>query len=325
MRATRIGSGGGRLDTTTLIIAGLVLLGLGGELVVRGGVGVARALRVSPLIIGVVLMGFGTSLPELVTSLRAAMAGSPGVAVGNVVGSNIANLLLIAGVAAALTGAAASRKMIWRDGLAMLLSSAALVWLLYQNGLDRIAGVALLGALVVYLVIAVATERRGGSAAEMDDGAALKGGALVGLLVFAVGVAATVLGAGWLVDGAIALAREFGATETLIGVTIVAIGTSLPELAAAVAAAIRRQPEMAVGNVLGSNVFNVCAIVGVTAVVTDVPTPPEILTFDVWAMLAASVLMLVLAGSWRRLSRGEGLILLLCYLAFLGTTVSMAF
>ena len=307
--------------TAVLIAGGLALLALGGDFVVRGGVGLARALGVTPLVIGVVFLGFATSLPELFTSLQGVLQGSPGVALGNVVGSNIANLLLIAGVASAIATTKVRRLMIWRDGMFVLGSSMALVALLLtQESIGRLAGAGLLAVLITYLVVALATEKK----SDFEEEEAPTDGAVAAVAFFVLGVAATIGGAYALVSGAVSLARDLGAPESLIGLTVVALGTSLPELAAAIAAGIRRQPELAVGNVLGSNVFNVCAIVGLTAMARPIETPNELVNFDVWAMLAATLVMLFFAYNNRQLSRTEGAALLLCYVLYIGATVSLS-
>lgn len=309
-----------------LVIGGLALLAIGGEFVVQGGVGASLRLGVSKRVVGVVMLGFGTSLPELVTSVQAAMAGAPDIAVGNVVGSNIANLLLIAGVAAALTGAATARMLWLRDGGVMLLTTGAFAWFLYNDSLSRDIGLVLLAALVVYLILALIEGRAAEQQLEDEVGeAAPKRVSLGGAaLRFAIGVALTVLGARFLVEGAVDLAVTLGASQALIGVTIVAIGTSLPELAASIAAAARGHTEMAIGNVFGSNIFNVCAIVGATLLVAPLPAPEAIVRFDLWVMLGATIVVLLFARTWSRLSRGEGLLLLLGYGAYLAAAVNTA-
>lgn len=301
-----------------LIVVGLALLALGGYLVVGAGVGLAKAFNLSPLVIGVVFLGFGTSLPEMLVSLRAALAGAPGVSIGNVVGSNIANLLLIAGVGAAIMHAKIGALTLWRDGGYVLLATiglAALLLLLPRLGAEQ--GYGLLAALLVYILIALVSGRPQ-EGEELDD--FVTHNILILLGMFGAGVAATLYGAGFLVEGAVLVAARFGVSESLIGLTIVAIGTSLPELAATVAAALRRQPTMALGNVLGSNVFNICAIIGVTAVVKPIDVPTDI-EFDVWAMLAGTALFLVLAATCRELTRKEGFLLLLGYGAYMATTL----
>ncbi|MCI4665456.1 MAG: calcium/sodium antiporter [Neomegalonema sp.] len=317
------------------IVGGLALLALGGEFVVNGGVRAARALRVPTVIIGVVLLGFGTSLPELVTSLRSVGAGEPDLAIGNIVGSNIANLLLIAGFAAALAGAATTQRLIWRDGMVMLAATAAFAWALFEGGLTELTGAAYVGALALFMIIAMIGWTAGGSgdeeaiaeAAGEDDA----GGLLVALLLFIVGVALTVGGAWLLVDGAVDLAEKAGLSRAVIGATIVAVGTSLPELAATVAAAMKGRSAMALGNVFGSNIFNILGIAGAAALYqpaidpgAKLATPPEILQLDLWVMLGATLLTLFMARSWARLSRWEGLLLLLLYAIYLGLSAQHA-
>ncbi len=315
-------------ESAGLIVAGLVLLGVGGDRVVTGGVRAARAFNVPPVVIGVVLLGFGTSLPELFTSLRSVWADAPDIAIGNIVGSNIANLLLIAGAAAALTGATVTRRLVSRDGLVMLVATAFFAWLLHQNRLDAVAGGVLLAGLALFFAIAMAGWTAGGAgdqeAAPLDEDGAPEAGKLGALAVFALGVAITVAGAWTLVAGAVDLAREAGLPEAVIGATIVAIGTSLPELAATVAAALKGRTDMAIGNVFGSNIFNVLCIGGATALFGAIETPKTVLAFDLWAMLAATLGTLFVAATFTRLSRAEGVLLLLLYALYLGLTAENA-
>lgn len=319
-----------------LIVGGLLLLSYGGDWVVDGGVGLAKALGVAPLVIGIVFLGFATSLPELFTSLNAALKGSPGVALGNVVGSNIANLLLIAGVTSALAATKVRRSMVYRDGGFVLVSSGLLAALLYwAGGVDAFWGVILLAFLSVYLVVSLvygrikalraaakreATEKAGLSAAfasEVEEPESELNGPTA-LLWFAIGIAGTFAGAYALVQGALGLAEALGISESLIGLTLIAFGTSLPELATAIAAGRRGQPELVVGNVLGSNVFNVGAVIGVSALVAPLATPPDFHPFNLLYMMGGTMLMLVLAHRGRQLSKLEGFVLLLGYFVYIG-------
>lgn len=315
------------VDQTTvgLLVGGLVLLMIGGELAVRGGIAAAVNLGVPTVVVGIVLLGFGTSLPELVTSLQASLHGSPGIAVGNVVGSNISNLLLVAGLAALLTHAPSARMMLIWDGSVMMIATIAFVALMYLDLLVWQAGAALLGALAVYLIVSVIHARRAATEAppEVIEARQQSPRLAASLGLFGLGLVATLIGANLLVDGAIDLARALGASEALIGVTIVAIGTSLPELAATISAAIRGRVEMAIGNVFGSNIFNILAIIGTTVMVRPLDVPQEILRLDMWAMLLATALVLIFARTWSRLSRGEGLVLLIGYAVYIGLTVSL--
>ena len=307
-----------------LIAGGLVLLAFGGDVLVRGAVGTASRLGVSPLLIGLVLVGFGTSMPELTTSVQAALAGSPGIAVGNIVGSNIANILLILGTAALISPIAVSKSVLQRDGSFLVLSQIAAAAALLLTPVGRVSGALLAAGLVVYIVGSYWLDQRsrGGAAhlhaAEAESVAAPKGNLLVALLLLAGGIAGVVFGARLLVTGAISVAQDFGVSDAVIGLTVVAIGTSLPELAASVAAALKRQGDIALGNVIGSNIFNALGILGVTAVIRPLDAPASILGFDVWIMLACAALLVIVAATGRRVGRKEGLLLLALYGAYVG-------
>ncbi len=310
-----------------LIAGGLVLLAVGGDVLVRGAVGTASRLGVSPLLIGLVLVGFGTSMPELTTSVQAALSGSPGIAVGNVVGSNIANILLILGTAALIAPIAVGKGVLRRDGSFLALSQIAAAAALWLTPVGRISGALLAAGLIVYIVGSYWLDQRARSgaadlhAAEAESVAAPKGGLVMALLLLAGGIAGVVFGAKLLVTGAISIAEDFGVSDAVIGLTVVAVGTSLPELAASVAAAVKRQGDIALGNVIGSNIFNALGILGVTAVIRPLDAPVSILGFDVWIMLACAALLVLVAATGRRVGRGEGLFLLALYGAYVGWQV----
>ena len=306
------------LEAAGLIAIGFLMLAIGGELIVRGGAAAATRFGVSPVMIGIVLLGFGTSAPELFTSVQAALDDAPGIALGNVVGSNIANILLIAGVAALLTGAAATDGLRTRDGVALAAATAILCVVLWFDAFDFWVGAGFFAALVIYLSVSVYTARADYTP-DVDAPKSIGIGAAI--LLFLAGLAATLFGAQWLVDGAITLATQAGLSQALIGATIVAIGTSLPELAATIAAAIRNRSDLAIGNVLGSNIFNIFGIAGVTAMVAPLPVPDEISKIDMWVMAAATVVLLVFAHSRQQLSRSEGVILLAGYAGFIAMAI----
>jgi cation:H+ antiporter len=305
------------------LVAGLALLLGGGEALVRGAVGAATRLGVSPLVIGLTLVGFGTSTPELVASLDAALSGAPGVAVGNVVGSNLANILLILGLAALLGPIAVDPAAFRRDGAALVAATLAFAAVALTGSLPRLAGLGGVALIIAYTLSTYFAERRaGGPSAELRAQEAAqvapKGMGLgAGLALAAAGIAGVVVGAGLLVDAAVTLARAAGLSEAVIGLTLVAVGTSLPELATSVVAALRRHGDVAFGNVVGSNLFNLLGIAGVTAAVIPVPVPPEILRFDLWAMLAATLLLVGAAVTGWRVSRREGAALLALYAGYL--------
>ncbi len=314
-----------------LLAAGFVLLLVGGESLVRGSVGAARRLGVSPLLIGLTLVGFGTSTPELLTSVQAALAGSPGIAVGNVVGSNIANILLILGVAAVLRPIACHPAAFRRDGSVLAASAVVVAGLAVAGTIGRGSGTVLVLLLLAYLGYTYVSEtRRPDAEAERHVREAEVAGPPPGPLwrnvLYAVGgIAVTILGARLLVDGAIGLARLAGISEAVIGLTVVAVGTSLPELVTSIIAAIRREGDVAFGNVVGSNIYNGLGILGVTALVQPLAVPPEILAFDLWVMLGVTALLIVFAVTGWRLTRTEGGVLLggyAAYIAILATTAS---
>ncbi|MBI1385232.1 MAG: calcium/sodium antiporter [Rhizobiales bacterium] len=308
----------------TYLMLGLGLAGLmlGGELLVRGAVAIAARLGISPLVIGLTLVGFGTSTPELVTSIQAAAAGSPGIAVGNVVGSNIANIFLILGLAALLRPIVTRRRAMLRDGSVLLAVTIACGLTLMAGSMGRAVGLLFVALLATYVVATYFHERgdvEGAGTAEPNEmsGASTTirpilfalGQAGIGLLVLL--VAADVL-----VRAAIELAASLGVSETLIGLTVVAVGTSLPELATSTMAAVRGQGDVAFGNIVGSNIFNILGILGVTAVVQPLVIPPEIMQVDVWVMLAATAALLVVAVTGWRVTRLEGGALLAAYAGY---------
>ncbi|MFC4350760.1 calcium/sodium antiporter [Fodinicurvata halophila] len=315
--------------TWLYLLAGLVLLLLGGELLVRGAVACATRLGISPLLIGMTLVGFGTSTPELVTSIDAALMGAPGIAVGNVVGSNIANILLILGLAALLSPLLIDTTALKRDGAMLLLTSLAACLLVFFGEVNAWMGIVMLLVLGTYVVWCYLQERRlkdAGARMHRHEAEAFTPSVSPplwrSLAIALVGLACTLGGARFLVSGAIDLAAAAGISETLIGLTIVAVGTSLPELVTSVMAALRRQADVAFGNIVGSNIFNLLGILGVTALVREIPVPPEILKLDLWVMLGVTLLLLAAAWSGQRLSRREGGVFLVGYIAYLGVLIA---
>ncbi|GGB59103.1 sodium:calcium antiporter [Roseibium aquae] len=315
-----------------LIAFGLAGLVAGGDSLVRGSVGIAKRLGLSPLLIGLVLVGFGTSSPELMTSVLAALNGSPGIAVGNVVGSNTANILLILGLSALLAPLVTDPAAMRRDGLVMLGAALAVSLLALMGSISRIEGGLLVGALIAYLVVAYVTESGKSTPsgdlhrAEADTPTAQPFFSslpmLIGLTVG--GLALTMAGANWLVTGASNLARTAGVSDAVIGLTVVAVGTSLPELVTAIVAAMKKQSDIALGNVLGSNIYNVLGILGTTALIAPLDIPAEIATRDVWIMLTATIVLLVFAVTGWKITRREGTLLLAGYGAYLAYLVFSA-
>ena len=302
--------------TLALILIGLFLLGAGGEGLIRGGIRLGEYFGLSPVVIGMVIVGFGTSLPELAVSLDAMLAGIPAIAVGNAVGSNIANVLLVLAVAAMLLPIAAPERLFLPDGLILLIVCAIVPLVGLQADVPRWQGAAMLVALAVLLVLSVQRSRR---ESMLEDEVAVPlqeevpRRPLVALLLMITGLAAVALGAELLVEGGSRAARSFGVSETFIGLTVVAIGTSLPELAGSCVAAFRGHTDIAYGNIVGSSVFNVLAIFGASVLVGPMVVPAPIVWFDSVVMIGAAVTMLIFVASGRQLSRFEGLVLLISY------------
>jgi len=284
------------------LAVGLALLLAGGEVLVRGASALASRLGMPAFVVGVVVVGFGTSTPELLTSVQAALLGSPGIAVGNVVGSNIANILLILGLAALLSPIAVDPAVLRRDGVVTLVAALACVALGAYGAIDRITGTVLVVGLLAYLYVTL----RHPAGTPEAAGPIPSLGVAAAIALALGGLAAVIAGADLLVDAAIAIARDNDVPESVIGLTVVAVGTSLPELATSLVAAARRQSDIAFGNILGSNIYNVFGILGVTALVEPMVIPVDIATSDVWVMVAATVLLLAFAATGRRICRTEG-------------------
>ncbi len=307
------------------ILAGFVILMLGGETLVNGAVAVAKRLNMPPLVIGIVLVGFGTSVPELVTSIQASLQGSPGIAIGNVIGSNIANVLLVAGAGAILVPIVADLKGLKRDGLVLMLATVMFFAAAYAGGISYGLGLLFTVSLVCYVAYLVMSERRRSRAhqktVEVDDDAVSfekpPKSLATAMIYTIVGIGLTVLGADFLVRGATEIARDMGISETIIGLTIVAIGTSLPELATAVVAGLKGEADVSVGNIIGSNIYNILAILGITAMIKPLPVDPSVLSFDIWVMAASSLILVALPFMFKKLGRGTGIIFLCAYAAYL--------
>ena len=305
-----------------LIVAGFGLLVVGGELLVRGAVGLAERLKVSAFVIGAVVIGFGSSMPELVTSIEAALIGAPGIAIGNIVGSNIINILVVLGIAAVIAPIAISGQHVRIDTIIVCALSAAFVAVCTAFQLTPLIGAMLLIALAVYLTYSVRREMQSTNAelesdqsvvdgeVQTQSGWIIAGGVLMGFALL-------VLGGHFVVSSAVSLAKSVGVSETIIGLTVVAFGTSLPEIVTAVVAAVRRHADVALGNVLGSCVFNLLAIAGTLALITPVSVPAKILQFDNLIMLSAATLLLIAVSLFRQIGRPLGMVFLGGYAVYL--------
>jgi cation:H+ antiporter len=300
-------------------IAGFLLLLGGAELLVRGSVAIARRMGISTMVIGMTVVAFGTSAPELIVSLQAALAGASGIAIGNIVGSNIANVLLIIGLTALCMPIAAQARPLVRDSLTIVASSVLFVALMWSGIISALEGLLLLFVFVAFMVMSFRSGKKGDAGAtaqsleqEVAEMGGLPAGAWVPWIATLAGLGGLSVGSDFLVDGGSGIARLLGVSEAVIGLTMIAIGTSLPELAASVAASLHRHPDVAVGNVLGSNLFNMLFVGGTVAAIAPLAIDEKILAFDIWIMLAVTVLFLpVLLGY--RTGRGLGFLFLVLY------------
>ncbi len=306
------------------LVLGLVLLYYGAEALVRGSSSLALRLGLSPLVIGLTVVAFGTSSPELVVSLKAGLAGQGNISVGNVVGSNICNLGLILGLCALVTPVATTSQIVRMDIPIMIAVTAFATFLLSNGTLTRTEGTLLATLLLAYVIFSIRLARRQPSdalGAEFGEAVKVsKRGLAVDLLMVAGGLVLLVFGARFLVDGAVIIARAFGWSEALIGLTVIAIGTSLPELATSLVAAVKKEADIALGNIVGSNIFNLLGILGITAMVT--PLAESGISLIDYAVMAVFALVLwPMAYHQKRITRLEGAILLAGYATYVSWLV----
>ncbi len=300
------------------VLGGFILLLFGAEFLVRGAVALAQRFNVSPMIIGMTIVAYGTTAPELVVSLEAALSGAPGIAVGNVVGSNIANILLILGCASLVYPIRCTPSLLYRDSSVMLGAAFLFVALALTGTISRTQGILMIAAIVCYSVYTYWAERRRNrheDIFEKETEEFSDGPRSVWLAILAVigGIASVVVGARILISGAVTAARFFGVGEEVIGLTLVAVGTSLPELATAVVAAWRHHTDIAIGNVIGANIYNILAIMGIVSIVSPLTIPDQIVRFDIWFMLAVTMALLVAVAAFKGVNRAVGGVFLCTY------------
>ena len=300
------------IEAILYVLAGLVGLTIGGELLVRGSGGIAQYLRVSNLVTGLVIVGAATSMPEMVASVQAALAGSPGIAWGNIVGSNIANTLLILGATALVMPIVLSGTG-RRDAVVALLASLLLWGITALQWGSVWIGAALLAGIVAYVYWRYNHPHSNVGDDEDEPEPQLRLPAAI--LLFAIGLALLVAGGQALVFGAIDLSRLMGVSETVIGLTVVAVGTSLPELAASVAAAVRGKPGLAIGNVVGSNIYNILLIGGATMAIAPFAVPADLLAYELVLLALTAVVFLVIVARAREIGRLLGALLVISFIA----------
>ena len=300
------------------LIAGLLLLIAGGEGLIRGALALAERLGLSKAFVGIVVIGFGTSVPELVVSLKAATIGAPGIALGNVIGSNIANIFLILGIAALIQPQVATGRVLKRDGLFLGVATVLVVAALLLVPFGTLAGALMLGSFGIFLIHCYRTEK------VVEDDASdpplaepsRQKKILIAIGVSVAGIAGLAYGASLFVESARFLAEAWGVPPAIVGLSVVAVGTSLPELVAAMVAAYRRQAELVVGNIIGSNLFNLLLILGSTVIITPLSADAFGMKVDLWVMLGATALLMLGLGTRMRLDRWEGAVFLIFYAAY---------
>ena len=315
-------------QTIVFFVLGLSLLFGGAELLVKGASRLAATLGISPLVIGLTVVAFGTSAPELAVSVQGAMAGKADLAIGNVVGSNIFNILVILGLASLVTPLVVAQKLI-RVDVPLMIGASLLVLLLALDGVvGRADGLLLFAGIVAYTTFAIRQSRRESRevAEEYEREVKAEGTRLANVTLIVVGLVLLVLGSRWMVEGAVAIARVLGVSELVIALTIIATGTSLPEVATSVVASVRGERDIAVGNVVGSNLFNLLCVLGATALVSPrgVAVPAEALEFDIPVMIAVAIACLPVFFTGHSIARWEGALFLLYYVAYVGLLVARA-
>ncbi len=301
---------------------GLVILLLAGDALVKGAVNLSLRIGVPALIVSLTIVAFGTSAPELLIAIKAVLDNAPGIAIGNVVGSNTANVLMVLGIPAMLAAMHTSECETRKTYLFMIAATILFIGLAFRGVFDWVAALVLLAALAIVLGDAFMEANRHRLADKPDeDDEDVEGadpsmsGLLIGLFLV-LGLIGLPLGASLLVDNASIIAREYGVSDEVIGLTLVAVGTSLPELATTVMAALRRQADVALGNVIGSNMFNLLAIIGIAALVGPIPVGEQFLRFDLWVMLASSLILIPFVFMRMDISRLWGVILTALYVAY---------
>ncbi len=308
------------MQYTLYLIAGLVLLLAGGEFLVRGGVSLAGHFKISALVVGVTVVSFGTSAPELVVSLNAALSGHPDISLGNVVGSNISNIGLVLALTVIITPFFVNTRSVLRDWAVMIVISILLIIFLFTGrALSRLEGIIMLTLLAVF-VIGTLKHSRMQLKKGMGSPPEIKYTVVISIFLIIVSSIALVIGSNFLVKGASEIARSFNISERVISVSVIALGTSLPELATSAVAAARKQNEISLGNIIGSNIFNILAILGVTSTIAPISIQDTgVLSFDLWYMLGLSILLmlLILPLKGSQLGRWKGVLLVISYILFL--------
>ncbi len=306
------------------IVIGLLVLVAGAEALVRGASGIALLVRMTPAVVALTVVAAGTSMPELVVSVRAAVAGNPGLALGNAIGSNFLNIGLVLGLTALVSPLLIKKNTIKFQWPAMMIATLLFYFLARTGEIDRLEGGFMTAALVAFMAYAVFLDRRKVVEVSVDDelqtadfGRKGTTAALLNILAVVIGIALLAVGADTMVKGAIGVAAGLGVSDTIIGLTVVAVGTSAPELVTSLVAALRGRSDMAVGNIIGSCIFNLLGILGITAIISPLPVAPELINRDMIWLLGITVLLLPMMWTGRKLNRIEGALLFLGFVAYM--------
>lgn len=309
-----------------ILIVGLIVLIVGGDFLVRGAVGFSKKLNISPLVIGMTVVAFGTSMPELLISLESAMQGDPGIAIGNVVGSNIANIALVLGITVIIFPMAAGQQTKRLDYPMLLFATALLYIFLLDGFISSLNGLILFSILIIFLIYIIRTSRKDKEDDIKNFEEEFKTEPFWKSIVFLLlGFVGLYFGSEWFVDGSVFIADNLLADnpnrDSIIGVTVVAFGTSVPELVTSCTAALKKQPGLSVGNLIGSNIFNIFAVIGITSMVEPIKVSQEVIRFDsIWMIGIALLLMLVIYVG-KKIGRLDGSILLLTYITYVTVIV----
>lgn len=305
-----------------ILLAGLAILVVGGEFLVKGAVGFSRAMKISPLVIGMTVVAFGTSAPELLVSLQSALGGNPGIAIGNVVGSNIANIALVLGVTVIIFPIVADKQTMRVDYPMMMLATLLFFYFASDGVLSLVEGVIMFSIVVIFTTLLITNSRKKTKKKELEDTENLKKEPFWKSTTFLLlGFIGLYFGAGWFIDGAVSIANYFldgnPDKDTIIGVTVVAFGTSAPELVASCVAAYRKETDISVGNLIGSNIFNILVVLGVTSMVKPIEVTQEVIEFDMLYMIGVAVLLLFVLVIGKKIGRLKGMILILTYITYI--------
>ena len=301
------------------LLAGLMLLLISGKYLVESSVLIARKFRISPGIIGLTIVAFGTSAPELLVSMQAAIQGHPDMAVGNVIGSNISNILLVLGLTTMIFPLVVKRSSIVHDWPVMFFLTLLLLVFLLDNRITRVEGVVLVLLLMVYVIVSVRQSRRQEKEVPHEAVKLRNDRWWAAIVIFLVSCAGLAFGASLLVDNASVMAQHLGVSERVISITMIAVGTSLPEMVTSLIAAFKKETEISIGNILGSNIMNIISVLGITALIKPITTVREVLTIDMPWMLGAGVILLLfmLPANKGRINRFEGTVMLLGYASYI--------